>query len=86
MKKCPNCDAANSNNSTHCFYCEHSLAAAPRVKAPRQRAEKVKLYHGPWVSKSTARWLARKNQGCSWLPWALFVFMVAVALAGWIGK
>jgi hypothetical protein len=54
------------------------------AKKPTQREEKVKLHHGPWVSKSTARKIQEKNKGFDFASTGLFLFVVFVIVASLI--
>jgi hypothetical protein len=42
--------------------------------------KKVKLYHGPWVSKSTARRIGKQNEAWNPLVFGFFIFMCIAAL------
>ena len=50
------------------------------TKKRRSPEGKVKLYHGPWVKKSTARWLDRRDEGCGGIALGFFIFMLIIAI------
>ena len=83
MKSCPNCNAANSNERLTCWICNALLHGVKR-KRERQSPERIQLYHGGTVKKSTYEWMKRKDVVWNPITFAFTLFMLVACLISWL--
>jgi hypothetical protein len=65
---------------------QKQASTAPAKKRSRKEPEYVRLYHGPKVKKSTAKWLEKKQANASTVLFGILGFMLLLYLCGLVNR